>query len=220
MEEEVKTNKKKIIILMAAVIAVAVAAVIIMIVVSITGKPKELTADDHMKNAAAFMEDKEYGKAMSAYNMALEENPELIDAYIGISGVYEAENNMQGVKETLAKAIEVINDIDWSDKEVPDTVKDIYYKYADILVADGDSAAAQSILMSGSDIVKGLIDNYSNPDYKVHNDAPVRSGEKTVLFGMYPDKRVEADGLTKSITDAEYDDNGIADALKHFGILE
>lgn len=49
MEEEVKTNKKKIIILMAAVIAVAVAAVIIMIVVSITGKPKELTADDHMK---------------------------------------------------------------------------------------------------------------------------------------------------------------------------
>ena len=41
-------------------------------------------------------------------------------------------NNTQGVKETLAKAIEVINDIDWSDKEVPDTVKDIYYKYADI----------------------------------------------------------------------------------------
>ena len=84
MEEEVKTNKKKIIILMAAVIAVAVAAVIIMIVVSITGKPKELTADDHMKNAAAFMEDKEYGKAMSAYNMALEENPELIDAYLSL----------------------------------------------------------------------------------------------------------------------------------------
>lgn len=218
MEEEVKTNKKKIIIIMAAVIAVAVAAVIIMIVVSITGKPKELTADDHMKNAAAFMEDKEYGKAMSAYNMALEENPELLDAYIGISGVYEAENNTQGVKETLAKAIEVINDIDWSDKEVPDTVKDIYYKYADILVAEGDSAAAQSILTSGADIVKGLLDNYSNPDYKVHNDAPVRSGEKTVLFGMYPDKRVEADGLTKSITDAEYDDNGIAEVkgIKYF----
>ena len=59
VEEEVKTNKKKIIIIMAAVIAVAVAAVVIMIVISFTGKPKELTADDHMKNAASFMEDKE-----------------------------------------------------------------------------------------------------------------------------------------------------------------
>ncbi|MDD6235212.1 MAG: DUF6273 domain-containing protein [Lachnospiraceae bacterium] len=218
MEEEVKTNKKKIIIIMAAVIAVAVAAVVIMIVISFTGKPKELTADDHMKNAASFMEDKEYGKAISAYNMALEKNPELLDAYIGISKAYEAENNTQGVKETLIKAIDEIEDINWSDKEVPDTVKDIYYKYADILVADGDSVMAQSVLASGSDISEGLLDNYSNPDFKVHNDAPVRSGEKTVLFGMYPEKRVGAGELTKSITDAEYDDNGVAEVkgIKYF----
>lgn len=216
MEE--KNNKKPMIIIMAVLIVAAVAAIAAMIIINITGKPKELTADDHMKNAQEFMTDKEYGKAVSAYNMALEKDDSLIDAYEGIVQAYEAMDNPSGVKDTLLKAIDVISGIDWKDKEVPDSVKTIYYKYADILVADGDSISAQSILTDGSDIVEGLLDDYSNPDFKIHTDSPVRSGEKTVLFGLYPERRVEGNELTTNITEAEYDDYGVAEVkgVKYF----
>ena len=58
-----------------------------------------------MKFAAAFMDYMEYGNVMSAYNLALEENPELLDAYIGISGVYEAEKMAKALYRAGAGAL-------------------------------------------------------------------------------------------------------------------
>lgn len=216
LENNKKSKKVVIIIIMAVLVLLAVSAVVVMAVFK--SKEHEITAEEHMENAVQFMEDEEYGKAVSAYDKAIDLDKTNINAYLGKIKAYEALGYDENIRETINDAIAVIEDTYDSEGTVPDNAEDIYYYYADMMVADGDNMSAEQLLSQGSEIIQGLLDNYTNPDFAVHNDSPVMTSDTEITFGLYPDREITGNALTVGITEAEYDDKGIAEVkgIKYF----
>ena len=208
MEENKNSKKTVMIIVMAVLVVLAVAAVAAMLIIK-SGN-KETTAAEHMENAKQFMADKEYGKAVSAYDKAIESEKTNRDAYMGKIRAYEAMGNVEKVEETIKDAIKVIVDTYNNEGVVIDKADSMYYYYANMMVADENNSGAEKLLTEGSEIIEGLLDNYSNSAFKIHNDAPVKLSDTSIAFGLYPNNEVTGNALTDEILSAEYDEDGIA----------
>ncbi len=208
MEENKNSKKLPIIIVMAALVVLAAAALTAMFIVK--SKSHQVTAAEHMDNAKQFMADGEYGKAISAYDKAIEAEETNLDAYMGKIKAYESLGDETKAEETINDAIKVITDTYNSQGVVVDNAADMYYYYADLLVSKGDNMRAEILLTEGSDIIEGLLDDYSNSQFKLHNDAPVKISDNTIAFGLYPGSELTGNALSEDVTGAEYDDDGVA----------
>lgn len=205
---ENKNNKKKIlsIAIPVAVVLVAAVAVIMMFVL----KPDtEVTPQEHMENAEQFVIEGEYGKAISAYDMVLEEEPENFKAIKGKIDAYLSMGNEKKAVDVMVEAISLIETIYKREAKVPEETTYIYYRYADIKVASGDSKGAKYLLEQGSQMVDKLLDNYANPDFDPGTDKAVLKDDK-IIFGSYPQNEIPSEKVSDNIINADYSDTNKA----------
>lgn len=223
-----KSNVKIIIICAAAVIAVAA-----MILVMRHIENSEYSVEDHLHNAELFMGLGEYENAVSAYKEAIKLDSDNIDAYVGEAEAYLGIGGTANAVDLYAKAIELIAKEYNKSGSLYEGAKDVYYACADVYVEAGDAQSAYNTLKGGTDIIDGIVQDYSQYEaiqsFVVPEEEPATEDDTVstqpletneqgdLLFGSYPQNEVAGDSLTDAITKAAYDesDSAVVDGVRY-----
>lgn len=207
-------NKKKNIILyvmLGVVILLACAAVLFLL----NMKPKQLTAEDHINNGKSFAESGDYEKALSAYGMALDMEPDNIRIYIAMADIYDRMGDNDSLEGIYAKMTEILDNDRKLSKEAPEEAEDIYYRYADILMNTGRGEEAYRMLSGADGWIDGLLKYYKDDVFgkeavfEYYDDKPVSAGEGQVYFGGYPCSEVPSEDLPVAVKAGEFKDDSI-----------
>lgn len=142
--------KSKLFIAMASLLTVIAATVVISVNVNYSGDDLQVKLDLGNKYASEL----DYENAIIAYEEALEIDPYCLDAYLGLSGAYQALGQEDKAIAIMEQAKELL----------PENV-DIYVSLAQLYTAQGQNNLAVSILeegikATGSDRLKDLLGEY------------------------------------------------------------
>lgn len=206
-----KTVKSKSFIPMTVIVVLAIAAIAALLMMNgKTSEPeKTMSAADYFTEAESYFADGSYDNAIASYDKGLLLEETNISALFGKAKSYKELGNTQMQETVLMQAIDGIEK-QYKDGVANQDAKEVFYMYADCLLDKNEVSAAGRFLEQENEIVDGLLDGYSNKD-KITSDSKAEIVDNgNVLFGTYPQNKLENEEVSNVITDAEYDDNDYA----------
>lgn len=198
----------KAVVITGVLLLLTIIALIVMVVLMNT--TRELSAKEYQAKAESYLQDKKYEDAIVYYEKALAKDPTLLASYSGEAKAYLKINGTGNATELFNKAIKLIEETFTKEQKVPEGAGSIYYQYADFLVASEDNEAAYELLKQGEELIPDLLNQYDNEKFVNPEDNAYVNEDGYVVFGSYPQTQVQGALLTKEITDADYNQNEIA----------
>ncbi len=206
--EKIKNKiKNKTFVVLLGVIILSIISVVVMLL--IMNQMKEPTIEENMLQASTYLEEEKYEDAIVLYNKVLEKEPDNLSAILGkAEGFFEISGSGNAI-DALDSAIVIIKDIYASMEEVPEQTQDIYYLYADIMVAAGNNELAYDTLKQGELYIEDLLEKYTNSNFinPEDTDWTYVNEDGYIEFGLYPQRELMNFELDASIIDAEYSNN-------------